>query len=50
MVPDERGELEAERLGARVVQEARQRALIKFLESLKAKAKIKVNNAFLEAS
>ena len=30
--------------------ESRQQALIKFLESLKAKAKIEINNAYLEAS
>ncbi|HEY7219325.1 MAG TPA: peptidylprolyl isomerase, partial [Candidatus Binatia bacterium] len=30
--------------------ESRQRVLVKFLESLKAKAKVKINNAFLEES
>jgi hypothetical protein len=30
--------------------EGRQRALVKFLESLKAKAQVTVNNSFLEES
>jgi hypothetical protein len=30
--------------------EARQRVLAKFLENLKARAKVKINNAFLEES
>jgi len=30
--------------------EARQRVLVKFLDNLKAKAKVKINNAFLEES
>ncbi|MGH7886941.1 MAG: peptidylprolyl isomerase, partial [Candidatus Binatia bacterium] len=37
-------------LKKQALAESRQRALIKFLESLKAKAKIKINNAFVEAS
>lgn len=37
-------------LRKQALAEGRQRALIKFLETLKAKAKIKVNNAFLEDS
>ena len=46
----EQFEREKDNLKKQASAEARQRALIKFLESLKAKAKIKVNNAFLEAS
>jgi peptidyl-prolyl cis-trans isomerase D len=46
----EQFEQEKDNLKKQASAEARQRALIKFLESLKAKAKIKVNNAFLEAS
>jgi hypothetical protein len=30
--------------------EARQRVLVKFLDNLKAKAKVKMNDAFLEES
>jgi hypothetical protein len=30
--------------------DARQRVLVKFLENLKAKANVKINNAFLEES
>jgi peptidyl-prolyl cis-trans isomerase D len=37
-------------LRKQAVAESRQRALIKFLETLKGKANIKVNNAFLEES
>jgi peptidyl-prolyl cis-trans isomerase D len=46
----EQFEKEKENLKKQALAENRQRALIKFLESLKAKAKITVNNAFLEAS
>jgi hypothetical protein len=46
----EQFEKEKENLKKQALAENRQRALIKFLESLKAKAKINVNNAFLEAS
>jgi len=46
----ERFEKDKEDLKKQALAESRQRALIKFLESLKAKARIRVNNAFLEAS
>jgi peptidyl-prolyl cis-trans isomerase D len=46
----ERFEKDKDNLKKQALAESRQRALIKFLESLKAKAKIKINNAFLEAS
>jgi peptidyl-prolyl cis-trans isomerase D len=46
----ERFEKEKDNLKKQALAESRQRALIKFLESLKAKATIKINNAFLEAS
>jgi peptidyl-prolyl cis-trans isomerase D len=46
----EQFEKEKENLKKQALAENRQRALIKFLESLKAKAKINVNNALLEAS
>jgi peptidyl-prolyl cis-trans isomerase D len=46
----EQFEKDKDNLKKQALAENRQRALIKFLESLKAKAKIKVNNAFLEAS
>jgi peptidyl-prolyl cis-trans isomerase D len=46
----EQFEKEKENLKKQALAENRQRALIKFLESLKAKAKINVNNAFLESS
>ncbi len=46
----EQFEKEKDNLKKQALAESRQRALIKFLESLKAKAKIKINNAFLEAS
>ena len=42
-------EREKDNLKKQTLAENRQRALVKFLESLKAKANIKVNNAFLEA-
>jgi peptidyl-prolyl cis-trans isomerase D len=41
-------EKEKDNLKKQALAESRQRALIKFLETLKAKATIKVNNAFLE--
>jgi peptidyl-prolyl cis-trans isomerase D len=41
-------EKEQDNLKKQALAESRQRALIKFLETLKAKATIKVNNAFLE--
>ncbi len=41
-------EKEQDNLKKQALAESRQRALIKFIESLKAKATIKVNNAFLE--
>jgi hypothetical protein len=41
-------EKEQANLKKQALAESRQRALIKFLETLKAKATIKVNNAFLE--
>jgi peptidyl-prolyl cis-trans isomerase D len=46
------GQFEKEKdiLRKQALAESRQRALIKFLEGLKAKAKIKVNTAFLEES
>jgi hypothetical protein len=37
-------------LTKQALAESRQRALVKFMESLKAKATIKINNAFFEAS
>jgi peptidyl-prolyl cis-trans isomerase D len=43
-------EKEKDKLKKQSLAESRQRALVKFLESLKAKAKIKLNNDFLEAS
>ncbi|HWP24102.1 MAG TPA: hypothetical protein VNM15_08010, partial [Candidatus Binatia bacterium] len=43
-------EKQKETLKKQALAESRQRALVKFLESLKAKAKIKVNTAFLEES
>jgi len=43
-------EKEKDSLKKQALAENRQRALIKFIESLKAKAKIKINNAFLETS
>jgi peptidyl-prolyl cis-trans isomerase D len=43
-------EKEKDNLKKQAVTESRQRALVKFMESLKAKANIKVNNAFLEES
>jgi peptidyl-prolyl cis-trans isomerase D len=46
----EQFEKEKDNLKKRSLAESRQRALVKFLESLKAKAQIKVNNDFLEAS
>ena len=46
----ERFEKEKDNLKKQALAETRQRALIKFLESLKARATIKINNAFLEAS
>ena len=46
----EQFEREKDNLKKQALAESRQRALIKFMESLKAKAKITVNNAFLEAS
>ncbi len=46
----EQFEREKDNLKKQALAESRQRALIKFLESLKAKAKITVNNAFLETS
>jgi len=46
----EQFEKQKDNLKKQALAESRQRALIKFLESLKAKAKIKINNAFLEAS
>lgn len=46
----ERFEKEKDNLKKQALAETRQRALIKFLESLKAKATIKINNAFVEAS
>ena len=46
----EQFEKEKENLKKQALAESRQRALIKLLEGLKAKAKITVNNAFLEAS
>ncbi len=46
----EQFEKDKDNLKKQALLESRQRALIKFLESLKAKAQIKVNNAFLEAS
>ena len=39
-----------ESIKKQTVAESRQRALIKFMDGLKSKAKIKVNNAFLEES
>jgi len=41
---------EKDNLKKQALTESRQRALVKFMESLKAKANIKVNNAFLEES
>ena len=41
---------EKDNLKKQALAESRQRALVKFMESLKAKASIKVNNAFLEES
>jgi peptidyl-prolyl cis-trans isomerase D len=46
----EQFEKDKDNLKKQALLESRQRALIKFSESLKAKAKINVNNAFLEAS
>ena len=46
----EQFEKEKDNLKKQALAESRQRALLKFLDSLKAKAKITVNNAFLEAS
>jgi len=46
----EQFEKDKDNLKKQALLESRQRALIKFLESLKAKAKITVNNAFLEAN
>ena len=43
-------EKEKDNLKKQALAENRQRALIKFMESLKAKAKIKLNNGFLEES
>lgn len=43
-------EKEKNNLMKQALAESRQRVLIKFLESLKAKAKVKINNAFLEES
>ncbi|MGH7873905.1 MAG: hypothetical protein ACREQO_17015, partial [Candidatus Binatia bacterium] len=43
-------EKEKDNLKKQALAESRQRALVKFMESLKAKADIKVNNAFLEES
>lgn len=49
--PADMGQFEREKdnLKKQALAESRQRALVKFLESLKAKAKINVNNAFIEA-
>jgi peptidyl-prolyl cis-trans isomerase D len=41
---------EKDNLKKQALTESRQRALVKFMESLKAKASIKVNNSFLEES
>jgi len=46
----EQFEKEKDNLKKQALAESRQRALIKFIESLKTKAKIKINNAFLETS
>ncbi len=46
----EQFEKEKNNLMKQALAENRQRVLIKFLESLKAKAKVKINNAFLEES
>ncbi len=46
----ERFEKEKEMIKKQALAESRQRALIKFMEGLKSKAKIKVNTAFLEES
>ena len=46
----EQFEKEKANLRKQALAESRQRVLVKFLESLKAKAKIKVNSAFLEES
>ncbi len=46
----EQFEKEKANLMKQAIAENRQRVLIKFLDSLKAKAKIKINNAFLEES
>jgi len=43
-------EKEKDNLKKQALAESRQRALTKFLESLKAKAKIEINQAYLEAS
>ena len=46
----EQFEKQRETLKKQALAESRQRALVKFLDSLKAKAKINVNTAFLEES
>ena len=46
----EQFEKEKDALMKQALAEGRQRALVKFLESLKAKAQVKVNNSFLEES
>jgi len=46
----EQFEKEKSTLMKQALTESRQRVLIKFLDSLKAKAKVKINNAFLEES
>ncbi len=46
----EQFEKEKDNLKKQALAESRQRAMIKFIEGLKAKAKIKVNDAMLEAS
>ncbi len=46
----EQFEKQRETLKKQLLAESRQRALVKFLESLKAKANVKVNAAFLEES
>ena len=46
----EQFEKEKESLKKQALAENRQRALIKFMEGLKSKAKIELNTAFLEES
>jgi hypothetical protein len=46
----EQFEKQKDALKKQALAESRQRALIKFLDGLKGKAKIKVNTAFLEES